>query len=294
MELRLLNLQDCDIKLPCAFGGFAHLTRLVLERISIDVVELENLIQKCRASESLRLLFIPGVEDLNIFSANVKFVELDIAYTSVHYVNAANIVTMALEIGVYLKPSEWGTIVIEDRLSNLDQLSMPTCFFLLGVKGNQLSRITKLSLNHHCLHLNHTDKVSAFLSVLGKFPSLQELSFIVCFKGTGVKGQNFPENLKQLKLARLQAVRVDYGCPIKVLEEFSHLIIGNSPLLQTLEITKFNVTWISSVKRGRKPSRFQKRLDKVFYRLKKCSPQAKVIHKPTTRFCFHDRSAATR
>ncbi|GKU97469.1 hypothetical protein SLEP1_g10613 [Rubroshorea leprosula] len=283
-QLHYLELHYCNIKVPSSFQGFGCLSSLILKRVSINGEELETLIQKCCALERLRF------EDAK-------------SLTFVDYSYKCN----DPEIGPNLLAALCG-------LPHLESLTFRNAYdAFFPINENVVLPMNHLSVLHLYprLVLDEEEQMRVFLFIIKQFPNLKKLNFSLSFQKRHflfnsdvhmyccfdfefvdecqVFHSNDPsmdllEVLEPLRLNKLEAISVDYDSHIRVLAKFLwQLITVNSPFLETLEITK-RVPLGSKINENGNTTRFHKRLDKVFHKLKEVSPQLKIMHKARHEF----------
>jgi hypothetical protein len=103
--LDCLQLYSCWLKPPTTFEGFRNLTRLELYQVIITQVDLEKLISGCPLLESLMLIDIDNIIQLNIHAPNLKDCDILVAFEDINFDNTFQIVTVS--IGLHLDSAEY-------------------------------------------------------------------------------------------------------------------------------------------------------------------------------------------
>ncbi|KAK2410782.1 F-box/FBD/LRR-repeat protein [Trifolium repens] len=146
--LDCLRLYSCWLKPPTTFEGFRNLSRLELYQVIITQVDLEKLISGCPLLESLMLIDIDNIIQLNIHAPNLKDCDILVAFEDINFDNTFQIVT-------YLAA---GVLPVE----------LPTPCICLG----------DLSF---CINFNNLKEISAALCLLRSSPNLQKLEISARF-----------------------------------------------------------------------------------------------------------------
>ncbi|KAK9271791.1 hypothetical protein L1049_002155 [Liquidambar formosana] len=269
-KLSSLELKNFTIKLPLAFEGFKFLASLHLTFISIDDDTLENLISSCPILQRLTLYDICGLSHLRIHGPNLKYLKVHYSkFENVSFENSAQLRT--IDIWLMFSENISNLLSALGRASGLESLSLHGHFLLpLEIPHPVEERLHHVTeLHTHCVNFKRLHVVEGFLSLLCRFPNLEEFHFSV----ENTNDHNYivefveDQSASYISFQQLQAVTMGYYIHMAAGLEFLKVLLPRAPMLE-------KVTIIRSVENNIP----EKELGKIFGRLKQVSPGIKFIY----------------
>jgi hypothetical protein len=101
-SLQHLELICCWLKPPTMFEGLNNLTSLELDEVTITQDALEKLISGCPLLQSLTLIDIDNVTQINIHAPNLKHFDMMGKFKDISFDNTFQLETVHVELSLYL------------------------------------------------------------------------------------------------------------------------------------------------------------------------------------------------
>ncbi|WJX95178.1 hypothetical protein P8452_76524 [Trifolium repens] len=191
-SLDCLQLFSCWLKPPTTFEGFRNLTSLELDQVIITQVCLEKLISGCPLLESLMLIDIDNIIQLNIHAPNLKDCDILVEFEDINFDNTVKIVTVS--IGLHLDSAEYQSrmqgcpsnlLKFFNHRPHIKSLAIQNYFLkylAAGVLPVELpTPCICLGDLSFCINFNNLKEISTALCLLRSSPNLQKLEIFARF-----------------------------------------------------------------------------------------------------------------
>ncbi|XVF43343.1 hypothetical protein PTKIN_Ptkin02bG0032900 [Pterospermum kingtungense] len=258
-NLRDLTLSYCIISLPPpTFGGFNHLTCLKLDTVSVNNEGFQNLIAKCPELKTLILIYVDGLNGLNIdyapsleslqFHGSPDYIWLK---NTPHLVSASIGFTQLLDMNDNIRNGRSISLInnIVNFLYNLRRLVAGTYFLKLLAQGS-VRKLFPPTFKNLCyvfffeLMFEDIDSLSLALGLIISSPNLTELTVKPRRTANSATDQMLKTAVKYLKgesrsigcLMKLRYVQMKDMVGVGPEMEFIKLILGKSPSLEQMKI----------------------------------------------------------